>query len=201
MFLFVKRMFTVLHFRERSLPREGKLNKDRQAVKRATALSDVAVYAPHHTHTKHTHAHRHCKHANTHKNGMHIFLAQTHTHTHIRAVTQTDTHPEQQTAGPCLRSRRSMDLQRGESKRFEAYVKSLRIQNKALSRTLCLGPGSPLPAPLCSACGGRRNPPSPRRNPSSSLHVVPFFAPTDCHGLPPTTTTTSERLPQICLRG
>ena len=32
-----------------------------------------------------------------------------------------------------------MDLQHGESKRFKAYVKSLRIQNKALSRTLCLG--------------------------------------------------------------
>lgn len=49
------------------------------------------------------------------------------------------THPQRRTAGPCLRSRRSMDLLRGESKRFEAYVKSLWIQNKALSRTLCLG--------------------------------------------------------------
>lgn len=42
-------------------------------------------------------------------------------------------HPEQQTAGPRLQSRQSV-----ESKRFEAYVKSLWIQNKALSRTLCL---------------------------------------------------------------
>ncbi|KAF0028238.1 hypothetical protein F2P81_019325 [Scophthalmus maximus] len=32
-----------------------------------------------------------------------------------------------------------MNLQRSESKRFEAYDKSLWIQNKALSETLCLG--------------------------------------------------------------
>lgn len=44
-----------------------------------------------------------------------------------------------QTAGPCLQSRWSMDPPHSESKRFEAYVKSLWIQNKALSRTLCLG--------------------------------------------------------------
>lgn len=43
--------------------------------------------------------------------------------------------------------------------------------------------GSLLPAPLCSACGGRYNPPSPRRNPSSSFHIVLFFAPTDCRRL------------------
>lgn len=91
-------------------------------MKQATALSDVAVYTPHHAHTKHTHMH--CKQAGTQINCTH---------------TLTHTHPQQQTAGPCLRSRRPMDLQRGESKRFEAYVKSLRIQNKALSRTLCLG--------------------------------------------------------------
>lgn len=35
------------------------------------------------------------------------------------------------------------------------------------------------PAP-CSACSGRYNPPSPRRNPSSSFHIVLFFAPADC---------------------
>ena len=45
-----------LHFREPSLPCEGKLNRDRSAVKQATALSDVAVYAPHHAHTPNTRA-------------------------------------------------------------------------------------------------------------------------------------------------
>lgn len=115
MFLFVKWMLTVFYFRERSLA----LNNDRQAVKQATALSDVTVYSPNHAHTKHTHARQ--------------------THTNPICGTHTHTHTQQQTAGPCLRSRRSMDLQRGESKRFEAYVKSLWIQNKALSRMLCLG--------------------------------------------------------------
>lgn len=41
-------------------------------------------------------------------------------------------------------------------------------------------PGSQLPALLCSACSERYNPPSPRRNPSSSFHIVLFFAPADC---------------------
>lgn len=44
---------------EQSQPHEGKLNKDREAVKQATALSDVAVYAPHHAHTSNTHTHIH----------------------------------------------------------------------------------------------------------------------------------------------
>lgn len=40
--------------------------------------------------------------------------------------------------------------------------------------------GTLLPAPLCSACARRYNPPSPRRNLSSSFHIVLFFVPTDC---------------------
>lgn len=41
----------------------------------------------------------------------------------------------------------------------------------------------PWPGRLLSPCGGRYNPPSPRRNPSSSFHIGLFFAPTNCRRL------------------
>ncbi|KAK5898347.1 hypothetical protein CgunFtcFv8_015771 [Champsocephalus gunnari] len=90
-----------------------------------------------------------------------------------------------------------MDLQRGESKRFEAYVKSLWIQNKALSRTLCL---CLLPALLGSACGGRYNPPNSQKKAIIVLSHRSVLCSyrllwTPCVLLP------SERLAQICLRG
>lgn len=64
------------------------------------------------------------------------------THTHIEFLAyihDTDIQPKQQTADPCLRSQQSVDLLCVETKQFEAYVKSLRIQNTGLSRMLCLG--------------------------------------------------------------
>lgn len=67
-----------------------------------------------------------------------------HIHTQGNTHLQTHTsswhmHSQQQTAGPCLQSGQSVEPQHVESKRFEAYVKSLWIQNKGLSGTLCLG--------------------------------------------------------------
>lgn len=104
------------------------------------------------------------------------FLAHTHKRT------------QRQTAGPCLRSRRSERPRRDETKRFEAYVKSTRIQNKALSGTLCLGWVPCSPAPLRSAHGGRYTPPSPRPNLSSSFSHCSVLLP-DCgqtrRALPP----------------
>lgn len=108
---------------------------------------------------------------------MHIFPG---THTHKRT--------QWQTAGPCLRSRRSEGPRRDETKRFEAYVKSTRIQNKALSGTLCLGWVPCTPAPLRLARNGRYTPPSPRPNLSSSFSHCSVLL-TDCgrtrRALPP----------------
>lgn len=123
-------------------------------------------------------------------------------HTHGNTLSQARTslwhmHPQRQTAGPCLWSRQSVDPRHVESKRFEAYVKSLRIQNKALSRTLCLGWAA------CSLLCF-----SPRAASNANLQVqdetyhhlfcsVLFCcAPRPCTLLHP-----SRRPPQICLRG
>lgn len=106
-------------------------------------------------------------------------------------------HPQQQTAGPCLQSRQSVDPRHVESKRFEVYVKSLWIQNKALSRTLCLGWAAC--SLLCFSLHVASN--ANLQVQDETYHhlfcsVLLRSAPYPCTLLHP-----SQRPPQICLRG
>lgn len=129
------------------------------------------------------------KQGNTQLNEMHIFLAHTYTHTPSAADS---------------RALSPITTEQGSAAWWEQTIwgicQVLVDSKQSTVKNALPWLGTLLPAPLCSACGGRYSPPSPRRNLSSSFHIVLFFCAYRLlqtpRVLPP-----SERLLQICLRG
>lgn len=164
-------MFTVFHFREQSLPHEGKLNKDRQWSRLQHCRMLLFMLPIMHTCTANTPTHTYME-----------CTSSWHRHTHVCGDTQTHTlsirqqGPVSDHGGAWICSVvRANDLRHMSS---PCGFKTKHCQERsALARAACALLCCAL---LCSACGGRYNPPSPRRNSSSSFHIGLFFAPTDC---------------------
>ena len=172
MFLFVKWMFTTVPSTLESQVCPVKANwteTDRQWSRQQHCRMLLFMLPITRTHQTHVH----CKHTlklNACLLGSHIH-AHTHTHTHTPWAVDS-------------RALSPITAEHGSAAWWEQTIwgicQVLVDSKQSTVKNALPWLGSPLPAPLCSACGGRYNPPSPRRNPSSSFHIVPFFAPTDC---------------------
>ncbi len=155
----------MFHFRGRICPMKANWTKtDRQWSKQQHCR--MLLFMLPITHTLNTLVH---KHGDTHINGMHIFFAHTHTHTHSAADS---------------RALSPITAEHGSAAWWEQTIwgicQVLVDSKQSTVKNALPWLGSRLLALLCSACGRRYNPPSPRRSPSSSFHIVLFFAPTDC---------------------